>query len=32
MLVKNHEAIKIIEDKMGFKFEDLELIGYTKMY
>ena len=32
MLVKNHEAIKTIEDKMGFKFEDLELIGYTKMY
>ena len=32
MLVKNHEAIKTIEDKMEFKFEDLELIGYTKMY
>lgn len=32
MLVKNHEAIKTIEDKMGFKFKDLELIGYTKMY
>ena len=32
MLVKNHEAIETIEDKMGFKFEDLELIGHTKMY
>ena len=32
MLVKNHEAIETIEDKMEFKFEDLELIGHTKMY
>ena len=32
MLVKNHKAIETIENKMGFKFEDLELIGYTKMY
>ena len=30
MLVKNHEAIKTIEDKMEFKFEDLELIGHFK--
>ena len=28
MLVKKNEAIKIIEEKMNFKFEELKIIGY----
>ena len=29
---KNMNDRNEIEDKMGFKFKDLELIGHTKMY
>ena len=28
MLVKKNEAIKIIEEKLNFKFEELKIIGY----
>ena len=31
MLVKENSVIKIIEDKMEFKFKDLDPIGYLKM-
>ena len=30
MLVKENEAIKIIEEKLNFKFEELKIIGYFK--
>ena len=30
MLVKKNEAIKIIEEKLNFKFEELKIIGYFK--
>ena len=30
MLIKENSSTKIVEDKMGFKFEDLDLIGYMK--
>ena len=32
MLVKENLSTKRIEDKMGFKFKDLELIGYGSLY
>lgn len=28
MLIKKNEAIKIIEEKLNFKFEELKIIGY----
>ena len=31
MLIKENSSAKIIEDKMGFKFKDLDPIGYLKM-
>ena len=31
MLVKDHEAIDFIENKMGFNFKELELITRTKL-
>ena len=31
MLVKENSSTKIIEDKMGFKFKDLEIIGKYKI-
>ena len=30
MLVKKNKAIKIIEEKLNFKFEELKIIGYFK--
>ena len=30
MLVKKNEVIKIIEEKLNFKFEELKIIGYFK--
>ena len=32
MLIKENSSTKIIEDKMGFKFEDLDLIGYLTKF
>ena len=32
MLVKENSSTKIIENKMGFKFKDLDPIGYLKMW
>ena len=32
MLIKENSSTKIIEDKMGFKFKDLELIGHGSLY
>ena len=32
MLIKENSSVKIIEDKMGFKFEDLDLIGYLTKF
>ena len=32
MVVKENEITKLIEDKMGFKFEDLELVGKFNKY
>ena len=32
MLIKENSSAKIIEDKMGFKFEDLDLIGYLTKF
>ena len=32
MVVKKNEITKLIEDKMGFKFEDLELVGKFNKY
>ena len=32
MLIKENSSAKIIEDKMGFKFKDLELIGHGSLY
>ena len=32
MLIKENSSSKIIEDKMGFKFEDLDLIGYLTKF
>ena len=31
MLVKENSSTKIIEDKIGFKFKDLEMIGKYKI-
>ena len=28
MLIKKNKAIKIIEEKLNFKFEELKIIGY----
>ena len=32
MIIKENEITKLIEDKMGFKFEDLELVGKFNKY
>ena len=32
MLVKENSSTKIIEDKIGFKFKDLELMGHGSLY
>ena len=32
MIIKENEITKLIEDKMGFKFEDLELVGKINKY
>ena len=32
MLIKENSSTKIIEDKMGFKFKDLDLIGYLTKF
>ena len=32
MLIKENSSTKIVEDKMGFKFEDLDLIGYLTKF
>ena len=32
MVIKENEITKLIEDKMGFKFEDLELVGKFNKY
>ena len=32
MLIKENSSAKIIEDKMGFKFKDLDLIGYLTKF
>lgn len=32
MLIKENSSAKIIEEKMGFKFEDLDLIGYLTKF
>lgn len=32
MLIKENSSTKIIEEKMGFKFEDLDLIGYLTKF
>ena len=32
MVVKENEITELIEDKMGFKFEDLELVGKFNKY
>ena len=32
MLIKENSSAKIVEDKMGFKFKDLDLIGYLTKF
>ena len=32
MLIKENSSVKIIEDKMGFKFKDLDPIGYLTKF
>ena len=32
MLIKENSSTKIIEDKMGFKFKDLDPIGYLTKF
>ena len=32
MLIKRNNMVETIEDKMGFKFEDLDLIGYLTKF
>ena len=32
MLIKENSSTKIVEDKMGFKFKDLDLIGYLTKF